>query len=183
MAAPADPGDFQDAPSLTTPVAAPYKVDADLYDARFKRLFDALDKSIVGVDAFSVQDAGITPALIEAQPGWSTVALGGGATWSPSTLSYRKDSIGRVRIQSKIYTLTVANIAAPATLATLPAGVRPGVKLYFIANKPSNTQVTAHSAISIDTNGVVKLETNTLAIETGGGERVMFSHWEYRAEN
>jgi hypothetical protein len=146
-------------------------------------LYRALDKAAVGLDAASVLDGIVTPALIEAQPGWSTVAFSAG-TWSPATLSYRKDSIGRVLIKPLIYTLSGSNLVAPQAVATLPAGSRPGVKSYFVGQIPaSGVGTTAHIAWSIATNGVVTLESSTAFVDSGFGQRVTFPNVEFRAEN
>lgn len=156
MAAPIDTvGDFTNAPALTTPVAAPYRADADLYDARFLILYNALNVAVVGLDAASILNGIITAPLIETQPTWSTVALVG-TTWTPANLSYYQDSLGIVHIRPEDLSGT-ADLADGTTITTLPAGSRPGTKQFFPCNAAA-AGGAGSCVLSIDTNGVVKID-------------------------
>lgn len=175
MAAPVDPGDFLNAPALSTPVAAPYKADADLYDARFLVLYRYLDKTIVGVDAAAIQDGIITRALVEAQPAWSTVALTG-ATWAPVNLSYYKDSLGIVRFRPEAMTAS-ANFAVGQAFGTMPVGTRPLQTLYFPCNRlQAGSAGSMH--FSLDADGTLRAGANF----TPATQAIGFTTVEYRAE-
>lgn len=175
MPAPVDPGDFIAAPA-GTPVGAPYLADADAVDARFLVLYRALDKTQVGVDAASIKDGIITRALVEAQPSYSTLALTG-ATWTPANLSYWKDSLGIVHFRPEKFTAT-ADFASGAAFGTMPAGFRPGVKLYFPCNRVfAGAFGSMHFAI--DTTGVMTAVQNFAPNSSG----IAFTDVEYLAEN
>lgn len=178
MTVPIDPGDFTNAPSLSTPVAAPYKADADLYDARFLVLYRYLDKTIQGVDASAIQDATVTRALVEAQAGYSTLALAGGTVWTPANLSYWKDSLGVVHFRPEKFTAT-ADLAPGTTFGTMPAGFRPGVTLYFPCNRVHAGGGNGTMHFSLAANGVMTAEGNFNALTDG----IAFNDVEYLAEN
>jgi hypothetical protein len=169
MTVPVDPGDFVNGATGA----------ANAVDARFLVLYNYLDKSVQGVDASAVLDGIVTRALIEAQPVWSTVALVG-TTWTPANLSYYKDSLGIVHFRPESFSGT-ADLADGTTITTLPAGSRPGVKIYIPIEVNDPAASFGSGGISIDTSGVVRVDGN-------GGiwpltRKPRFTAVEFRAEN
>jgi hypothetical protein len=151
--------------------------DGDQIDASFATLYNALDRSKVGLDAASVKDGMLVPALLVIDP-WQSVTLGG-PTWSPNTLEFYKDSMSIVRIKPKAYVVSGSDVAN-AVLATLPAGWRPGVTSYirYVATNGANGIGTG--SMSIDTAGVIR------ALGTGVGPanpNIRIVGGVFRAEN
>jgi hypothetical protein len=119
----------------------------------------------------------VTAAKIEAQQAWQTIALGGGPTYSPTTLAYFKDSLGMVHLRGDVITTSVAGASAGATLCTLPAGYRPVTSQRFTFIHLNGTTYLG-SAITISTAGVVTLEKATVA-----GDVISFGNVHFRGEN
>lgn len=140
MPAPVDPYDFQNLITI---------IDAKLVNARFKRLFDALDKTKIGLDANSFKDGAFT-AVKFTHPAWQTVALGG-VVWTPANLSFYKDAMGTVRLRPEGFATNV-NLANGTTVATMPVGFRPGTLQYINLWLLRQTPMWG----SVDVDGTVK---------------------------
>lgn len=144
MAAPVDP----------FPNFVPHAVaDADQVDARFLALFNALDKTKVGLDAASIKNGIVVPALTVVDA-YQSVALGNGL--SGFTLEFYKDLMGMVRIKRKPYLPGATTVTAGGTFCTIPSGFRPGILShgrfeYFIPG----TGGSNYGWFSVDTAGVM----------------------------
>lgn len=171
MAAPIDP--YADFVNGTIP-------DVDKFDARMKVLFDALDKTKVGLDANSFKTGAFTAVKFATAQAWQTTALSG-LTWTaPALLSYYKDQIGMVRLRNEALPYTGTFPAGTTTIGTMPAGYRPGVKIYGnIAELPGAGGANTPVYLSIDTDGTMQI-LNTSLTGSGGS---LYPYAVYRAEN
>lgn len=171
MAAPVDPYDFQNLVSI---------VDAAQVNLRFRRLFDALDKTKVGLDGNSFKDGAFTAAKFVAAEAWQTLALSGG-TWNPTTLAYYKDQQGIVRVRSDGILFT-GTLSIGATLGTFPAGYRPVAKAYITLCRQGlgGGYLTPGNA-SVDTDGTLRAEGESSGYGAEAGSRWFF-HGSWRGE-
>lgn len=169
MPAPTDPYDFQNLVTI---------IDANLVNARFRRLFDALNKAVIGLDATSFKDGAFTAAKFAAAGAWQTIALTG-VVWSPVNLSFYKDAMGVVRLRPEAFT-TVAEIPASATIGTLPAGYRPGVLSYLtLWNVPGSTP----EWVSVDVDGTMKYVGGGQGVGGGQIAGTQVFNGNFKAEN
>lgn len=151
MAAPVDPYDFQNLVSI---------MDAAQVNLRFKRLFDALDKTKIGLDGNSFKDGAFTAAKFLPFPGWSTVGLvnASGLTWTaPALLSYYKDASGLVRLRNEKLAFTGTLALGTWTVGTMPVGTRPGVKTYCNITNYSAGGPNTPIYLTIDTDGTMQI--------------------------
>lgn len=136
---------------------------------------DAVDHiAPTSVGSSQIVDGSVTTAKFAAQQAWQTLALGAG--WSPGNLSYYKDSLGIVRVRAEVF--TTGAVAASATIATLPAGYRPGVTTYGTLNLfDSPGQAVAAYPLAVTAAGVISCPTAV------GASATMFFTLHFRGEN
>lgn len=127
---------------------------------------DANIKTGANINGSKLLNATVTAGKIEAQQAWQTVALGNKFT---GNLAYYKDSLGIVHLRGDDF---VSSGVGGATIATLPAGYRPGTTQRFPVACDSGT-----FSFTIATNGVVT------AAPTGVGLTWSFGAAHFRAEN
>jgi hypothetical protein len=116
------------------------------------------------------------------QDPWQTVTLGGGVTWTPTTLAFYKDPLGIVRFRADPHSLS-ADVLINTTIATLPVGYRPGttIKCMIIGNRT----VVQMGSLGLTTAGVL----STLEGDDGSSKGIVSSRGpyslfgSYKAEN
>lgn len=166
MAAPVDPF-----PNFVPAALA----DGDQVDARFTTLYNALDRTKVGLDAFSIKNAIVVQGLLSLDA-WQSVAFTAGS-WSPNSLEFYKDPFGIVRFKPKRYAIT--NPGINTQVALLPAGYRPGVTSYLGVHNGNGTTGWGYYSLSVSTAGVVSTTAQGLA----SGTVLDLAFAEFRAEN
>lgn len=147
---------------------------ADQVDASFAPLYNALDKTKVGLDAASIQDGMLALGLL-VQEAWQSVALVG-ATWTPATLEFRKDPLGVVRMRGVPHSIS-ANIGAGVTLTTLPVGYRPGAQIAIPVSFPQ-TGASGDFPVIVNTDGtIVTWPTSGQLVATQGPFAFQGAFW------
>jgi hypothetical protein len=126
--------------------------------------------AVDNVDTTQIVDGTILPADIAAQQAWQTVAFAAGF---PGNLSYFKDSLGIVRLRGEVITSN-ASPGAGTTLATLPAGYRPGNTQRFALLVANGVIV-----VEVATTGIIQSPISAIA----SGNGYSFSAVQFRAEN
>lgn len=127
---------------------------------------------LVSIGTADIASGAVTAAKIEAQQAWQSLPLAGFTT----SLSYFKDSLGNVHLRGDALTVGGATVNSGNTLATFPAGYRPGTTIYRAALMHSGGGI---GVLSITSAGVLVYVGSNIV----GGSSVPFSIAPYRAEN
>jgi hypothetical protein len=156
------------APTLPT-IGQPVSTEDPKVISAFQAIVSAINGNL---DSANLHDGAVTAAKVEAQQAWQSAPLTGFV--GPSAIEYFKDSLGMVHFRGDRETVGGSNIAANASLATLPPGYRPGTQQYFVLASLGGTPIHCY----VTTAGVIAPATGLFA-----DAAYAFGNIHFRAEN